>query len=490
MQLRARFLSVIVTLATVVLFSVNPNIHGQSPSLALGSYEVAEIIEPADGYLHARAYARVEIDGVTYTAMSFAGSRSLRDQFPGYAVDGQATAFSPSDFPDTFVFGMTMGVSIYEFEGEQIPLFYGSWLGTDSLHSFIYDHRRDRLVNDILFEGGAVASSFAKGTGAMTDNRLYGNHNVPTVSQPIIEATYNPTTGEVATRNYTEVAGLTTEGFGYRVEGVNQAGDVVAVRTSEGASGWSVLLINHTGEVDFISDPDGVEMPNVEATAPNDGRDFAISAVFDSQTDIASYICQEELLSTGNPFLSVAQGGAEVEVRAVDNDRTVMMKSGLWRQGVGFVNFSDLVSDLCERDTSLDCLTGMVDASQLRNGVVVGYGTIRVMGNPVPALLERGVVLRPVPSPEVRFTGGDTNNDGSTDLSDAVRIFVFLFTDGAQLTCEASADINGDDSLDISDGIALLTALFLGGQVPNPACSGTVPDGASLTCESAPACES
>jgi hypothetical protein len=69
-------------------------------------------------------------------------------------------------------------------------------------------------------------------------------------------------------------------------------------------------------------------------------------------------------------------------------------------------------------------------------------------------------------SPPASLLNGDTNGDGTRDLSDALFIFGFLFTGGIAPRNPAAADVNLDSEIDISDGIYLLSFLFLGGPEP------------------------
>jgi hypothetical protein len=71
-----------------------------------------------------------------------------------------------------------------------------------------------------------------------------------------------------------------------------------------------------------------------------------------------------------------------------------------------------------------------------------------------------------VPSGVGQFARGDTNNSHVLDLSDAVRVFNWLFLGGAEPLCLASADTNGDGKIDLSDGIRTLGFLFLGTAAP------------------------
>jgi len=91
------------------------------------------------------------------------------------------------------------------------------------------------------------------------------------------------------------------------------------------------------------------------------------------------------------------------------------------------------------------------------------------------------------------FHRGDPNDSGSLDLSDGLYIFNYLFTGGAQPSCNESADSNADGAVDLSDGIYLLSYLFLGGPAPAApgppvqAC-GPVPTDSMLGCESYSGC--
>jgi subtilisin family serine protease len=69
-----------------------------------------------------------------------------------------------------------------------------------------------------------------------------------------------------------------------------------------------------------------------------------------------------------------------------------------------------------------------------------------------------------------RFLRGDSNHDGTLDISDAIFILVHFFVPGAgsELTCERAADANDDGTVDISDAISTLSYLFLSGTMPAP----------------------
>ncbi len=69
---------------------------------------------------------------------------------------------------------------------------------------------------------------------------------------------------------------------------------------------------------------------------------------------------------------------------------------------------------------------------------------------------------------DAAFVRGDSNQDGSFNISDASFTLDFLFQGGSEPTCPAAADTNDDETIDISDAIVALEHLFLGGSPPPP----------------------
>ena len=70
--------------------------------------------------------------------------------------------------------------------------------------------------------------------------------------------------------------------------------------------------------------------------------------------------------------------------------------------------------------------------------------------------------------PGGRFRRGDSNNDGVSDISDALHTLNFLFNGGRPPHCNDAADFDDTGSLGISDAIAELDFLFFG-RPPSPA---------------------
>ncbi len=116
-----------------------------------------------------------------------------------------------------------------------------------------------------------------------------------------------------------------------------------------------------------------------------------------------------------------------------------------------------------------------------RNGVVEVNSPTNFAGD------SGSVTLTPPTGPE--FIRGDANQNGGIEIADAVSILDALFG-GVPLACALAGDSNDDNSADISDAIFELTYLFVSGAAPPapfPACGEDPTGGSTLTCDT-PAC--
>jgi hypothetical protein len=67
------------------------------------------------------------------------------------------------------------------------------------------------------------------------------------------------------------------------------------------------------------------------------------------------------------------------------------------------------------------------------------------------------------------FTRGDSNDDGETNIADAIFVLSYLFGGGPDPHCFDAADTNDDGAINIADAITLLGYLFGGGTaLPDP----------------------
>ncbi|MBN1443859.1 MAG: hypothetical protein JXA90_14205 [Planctomycetes bacterium] len=102
------------------------------------------------------------------------------------------------------------------------------------------------------------------------------------------------------------------------------------------------------------------------------------------------------------------------------------------------------------------------------------------------------IVVRPGGAPI--FHRGDADDNGSLQLTDAIRILGWLYLGGAIPPCLDAADADNSGQIQLTDAIRILQYLYLGGQPPAPpgppegnACGPD--DGTSLGCESYTHCE-
>jgi len=103
-------------------------------------------------------------------------------------------------------------------------------------------------------------------------------------------------------------------------------------------------------------------------------------------------------------------------------------------------------------------------------------------------VISTSVVIRCEEAPA--FRRGDSNANGTVDISDSVLTLNYLFADGPAPTCQDAVDTNDDGTVDIADPVYSLSFLFLGGPVPVEPFGecGRDPTEDGLDCASFPAC--
>ncbi len=87
------------------------------------------------------------------------------------------------------------------------------------------------------------------------------------------------------------------------------------------------------------------------------------------------------------------------------------------------------------------------------------------------------------------YQRGDPDDDGVTDISDAVALLDFLFESGA-LGCLDAADSDASGELDITDAVYLLEYLYLAGPPPPPPFYGLCGGSLDLGCVAFSSCPS
>ncbi len=100
------------------------------------------------------------------------------------------------------------------------------------------------------------------------------------------------------------------------------------------------------------------------------------------------------------------------------------------------------------------------------------------------------IQLETEPPAETRFRRGDSNGDGSQDISDPVFTLSYLFSAAIAPQCLDALDVDDDGQINITDPVGHLAALFVGGIRPHePFLScGEDPTDDGLECESFTPC--
>mgnify|MGYP003321017567 FL=1 len=94
---------------------------------------------------------------------------------------------------------------------------------------------------------------------------------------------------------------------------------------------------------------------------------------------------------------------------------------------------------------------------------------------------------------ETTFRRGDSNADGSVDITDGVVLLSALFQGTAMPSCMDSSDTNDDGAMDIADPIFIFQYLFIGGDAPpapGPGECGIDPPQDVLDCQAYDGCPS
>jgi len=169
-----------------------------------------------------------------------------------------------------------------------------------------------------------------------------------------------------------------------------------------------------------------------------------------------------------------------------------------WLQGFGYSGKGALDDNSLVWESSRDGVLGVGDDLRL---TTLSEGIHRITLTATDAEGHASSETIQIEVLDQLFRRGDTNADGSVDISDAVFLLVFLFAGGPAPTCLESGDVNDDGAFnegtmtaeppDLSDGIFLLSWSFGGGPAPpapGPFNCGFDPRGNKVGCDSFPAC--
>jgi hypothetical protein len=92
----------------------------------------------------------------------------------------------------------------------------------------------------------------------------------------------------------------------------------------------------------------------------------------------------------------------------------------------------------------------------------------RVVDGNADGIVEVDIGADEVVAADSLFKRGDVNADGTTNLSDVLRIADYLFQWGVTLVCMDAGDLNDDGNVTVSDIVYILLYLYRGGTPPPP----------------------
>lgn len=181
----------------------------------------------------------------------------------------------------------------------------------------------------------------------------------------------------------------------------------------------------------------------------------------------------------------------------VDEDGTARLSPLAWTTDETFV-LGSLVFRVRERARAGRVEIGGVETTWIPGQAVTAVVSVTSgyplfldpphSGAAVPAVsVEAGVVTITTSGAENEFIRGDSNRDGSLNVSDPAHTLAILFGGGVaeELSCEDAADANDDGSLNLADSVYVLNHLFGGGPPPPSPFpeAGTDPTDDELECQ-------
>ncbi len=111
-----------------------------------------------------------------------------------------------------------------------------------------------------------------------------------------------------------------------------------------------------------------------------------------------------------------------------------------------------------------------------------GAGTVLVTVRNLDGQTSAGVPFT-YAAPASTFIRGDANGDWQVDVSDGLKILLYLFA-GSPVDCEDALDADDDEVVSVTDAIRVLDYLFKSGPAPAPPFPGpgADPSGTALDC--------
>ena len=124
-----------------------------------------------------------------------------------------------------------------------------------------------------------------------------------------------------------------------------------------------------------------------------------------------------------------------------------------------------LFNDLCDEVSFNDNCSAGTESACLNVSLEAGNYSIVVSSEDAGAAGEFSLGIAGFDDTNV-FSRGDSNGDGSLELTDGIVILNYLFIGGEGPNCMEAADADNDMTITLTDAVLVLAYLFQGGNAP------------------------
>jgi hypothetical protein len=222
------------------------------------------------------------------------------------------------------------------------------------------------------------------------------------------------------------------------VEPGTTAETLITLDHPEAVEAFSFGLVYDSNDIDPMGAEAGAAV--MDATGP-EGPDFYFVDLLPSGVPVTGNgLTVACILSLSFPIVTIPAG---------------------FQQEITVVTFDCLPTATPGAEIAVDFSDQLGDPQILLVASVIGQDQFLV---PFSGLIT--VFEEPPPPPGPSFVRGDANGDGTLDISDPVRIGVYVARGVNQLACLAAGDIDDDGLIQLSDVVSLLSYLFSEGAAP------------------------
>ena len=223
------------------------------------------------------------------------------------------------------------------------------------------------------------------------------------------------------------------------VEPGTTAETLITLDHPEAVEAFSFGLVYDSNDIDPMGAEAGAAV--MDATGP-EGPDFYFVDLLPSGVPVTGNgLTVACILSLSFPIVTIPAG---------------------FQQEITVVTFDCLPTATPGAEIAVDFSDQLGDPQILLVASVIGQDQFLV---PFSGLIT--VFEEPPPPPGPSFVRGDANGDGTLDISDPVRIGVYVARGVNQLACLAAGDIDDDGLIQLSDVVSLLSYLFSEGAAPS-----------------------